>query len=237
MTAREWVKRGALMTLIGAVLSGPVAVGIVQVVQPQPAWRGAETFVREFHSVQTLPYFAGFVLIAGFVGLIVGLWGIAPERLRVRLLCAVACTATFAAMVLLNYALQTTVIPSIVRDWSPDSAPVIAALTMANPTSLGWALEMWGYGVLGVATWLAAPAFPATPPGRLAQAFFTANGPISIAGALLTALGPGWTTSPGGLVAFAVWNLIVVAMAISALYAVRDTAPSPRVRRADPAAA
>jgi hypothetical protein len=36
-------------------------------------------------------------------------------------------------------------------------AVLIGALTMANPSSLAWGLEMWGYGFLSVGTWQVAP--------------------------------------------------------------------------------
>jgi len=55
------------MVLCGIILSGPVAVGIVEIWAPQPAWRDAATFVHYYSWFQTLPYLYGFVLVGGFV--------------------------------------------------------------------------------------------------------------------------------------------------------------------------
>lgn len=37
--------------------------------------------------------------------------------------------------------------------------PVFPPLTMVNPESFAWSLEMFGYAAMRVATWLLAPAF------------------------------------------------------------------------------
>jgi hypothetical protein len=97
---------------------------------------------------------------------------------------------------------------------------------MANPRSLGWGLEMWGYAVLGVATWLTAPVFGNTRTGRWTRAVFVANGPLSIAGAMATALSPGWVLRPVGLGAFAAWNILSVAMIRLTVFSCR-AAPDP----------
>ncbi len=121
---------------------------------------------------------------------------------------------------LLNYVLQTTVVPELARDVDAN-ASLIGAFSMSNPRSLGWALEMWGYGALGVATWLVAPVFARH---RAATWAFVANGPISIVGAAWTAARPGWELSAPGLIAFAMWNVLVVVMAATALSALRRRA-------------
>jgi hypothetical protein len=52
---------------------------------------------------------------------------------------------------------------------------------------------------------------------RAARYAFVANGPVSIAGALLTTLLPGWVMNPVGLVAFALWNVLLATMAVLTL--------------------
>jgi hypothetical protein len=64
--------------------------------------------------------------------------------------------AAFAAMIVINYSVQTTLVPGLVSRYTAADAPVVAAFTLSNPTSLGWALEMWGYALLGVAAMMAA---------------------------------------------------------------------------------
>jgi MFS family permease len=207
----------ATCTLVGALASGPLALWVLGASHAQPAWQDARTFAANYHSLQALPFFLGLLLVAGFVVLIASLHTLASASLRPRTQSAVIFTSVFAALVLFNYALQTTFVPGLVvmRDSAND--PLLAALTMTNPRSLGWTLEMWGYGWLGVATWLVAPVFHGAGLERAARWAFVANGPLSVVGALWTALQPGWVMTTPGMVAFAAWNVLVVAMAALAM--------------------
>lgn len=224
MSALRWARRGAWLTLAGTLLSGPVAVTLVELTRPQPPWRDAATFAAHFHVIQTLPYLLGFSLVGGLVVLVVALRELAPAELRPRASIGVALAAAFAALVLLNYVLQASFVPGLVAQFRPSDAPVVEALTMANPRSLGWCLEMWAYGVAGVATWLVAPVFGGTPLERAAVLAFVANGVVSVAGALVTAAWPGWVLTPVGLAGYGAWNLLVVAMAVLSLVALRARA-------------
>ena len=69
----------ALGTLIGILLSGPVAVALVSVTHPQPPWRDAELFARSYHVIQDVPYLGGIVLVAALVLLIASLHAAARE--------------------------------------------------------------------------------------------------------------------------------------------------------------
>lgn len=217
----RWASAGAWMTLAGALLSGPISLVLVNSTHPQPPWQDSAAFVRQYHPIQTLPFFLGFALVGGLVVMTVGVSLLARPEHRVRASVAVALISAFSALVFLNYIVQTTFVPLLVRDYGSPSAPVIAALTMSNPNSLGWCLEMWAYALAGVATWLVAAVFEQ---GRLEKATrlaFTVNGPTSIASALATAFVPGWALTTTGLVAFGVWNLLLVAMCALALVALR----------------
>jgi hypothetical protein len=222
--ALRWAGHGAWLTLGGTLLSGPVGVALVELTRPQPPWRDAATFVAHYHPIQTLPYLLGFALVAGLVVLVVALGELAPAELRPRASVAVVLAAAFAALVFLNYVLQTTFVPGLVARFRSSDAPVVEAFTMANPRSLGWCLEMWAYGIVGVATWLVAPVFGGTPLERAARLAFVANGVASVASALATAAWPGWVLTPLGFVGYGVWNLLVVAMAVLSLVAFRARA-------------
>jgi hypothetical protein len=216
-TAEKTALRGAWLLLAGIVLSGPVGMWLVTL-HPQPSWSGPDAFALAYHPVQTLPYFLGFLLVGGAVTLIAGLQARAPEELAGRATAATAFAAAFAALIFFNYVVQTTFVPALVRDYRSEDGPLVAALTLSNPRALGWALEMWGYAVLGVATWLAAPVMAREGRlGRAAAALFVANGPVSIAGGVWTALAPGWVMSRAGMAMFATWNLLVVVMSILAI--------------------
>jgi len=213
---------GAVATLAGILLSGPVSLALVRL-HPQPAWSGPEAFARAYHPIQTIPYFTGFLLVGGALYLIAALQTLASEPLRARANAALAFAAAFAAMIFFNYVLQTTFVPSLVRGGSPENPGLIAALSLSNPRALGWALEMWGYGVLGVATWLIAPVLSERGRvGRIAGALFVANGLISVVGALWTALQPGWVMSTPGMTLFGVWNLLMIMMMLMVVAAFRS---------------
>jgi hypothetical protein len=221
MNPRNFVAIAAATALAGAILSGPIGIWVVGATHPQPPWSGPAEFAASYHPIQTLPYFMGMLLVGGFAALIAGLHQVAPDSARVRTTVALVLTGAFAAMIFTNYAIQTTVVPALVALRGPGDAPLVGLLTMANPVSLGWSLEMWGYAVLGVATWFAAPAFGSSSIERTTRLLFTLNGPVSLASGFATALQPGWVLTGAGFVSFAVWNLLIVVMLISTILSMR----------------
>lgn len=227
---------GAAVTLAGIVLSGPVSLALVRL-HPQPAWSGPDAFARAFHPLQTMPYFTGFLLVGGALYLIAALHVLARDGVRARAAAALGFAAAFAALIIFNYIVQTTFVPALVHSRSAETAPLLTALSLSNPAALGWAIEMWGYAVLGVATWLIAPVLSDYGrSGRVAAALFVANGPVSIVGAVWTALRPGWVMTPAGFGMFAGWNLLVLVMVALVIPALRSNAHA-RDLPAHPAAA
>lgn len=211
----------AAAVLVGIVLSGPVAVGLVSATHAQPAWQGARAFAHAYHPVQSLPYLGGIVLVIALVMLMASVHEVASARHRARTGAALVFTAAFAALICFNYVVQTTFLPELARHYDADNAAIVAVFSMSNPTSLAWGIEMWGWGLLGVATLLVAPVFRGTALERATALCFAANGPVSFAGALLTCVRPGWVMTQPGLVAFVLWNLLISAMAVLALVAFR----------------
>jgi hypothetical protein len=211
----------ATATLIGLLLSGPPAIVVLAELHPQPPWQGAEVFAEHFHPSQSFPYWAGFFLVGAYVVLMASLHALATDAEKPRTAAALVFTAAFASLVFLNYIVQTTVIPALVRPYSPENAAIVALLSMSNPTSLAWALEMWAWGFLGVATWLASPVFSGDRVERLASAAFVANGVSSVFSALSTAARPAWVMTVPGFVGFLSWNALVFAMSILVVVALR----------------
>lgn len=219
---RQLAIYGAWLTITGVVVSGPLALVLVNALHPQPPWQDPETFVRHFHPMQTLPFFGGFFLIGGFVLLIASLHAMANEAQKPWTTAALVFVSVYAAMVFTNYVLQTTFVPALAQRYTPADGPLLAAFTMSNPRSLAWGLEMWGYGFLGVATWICASVFGDTPAERAAAWTFVANGPLSIVPAVFAALSPGWVMTPFGLASFIGWNVLALAMGVFALVAFRQ---------------
>jgi hypothetical protein len=161
-------------------------------------------------------------MITGFVVMMAAIYQLAAERQKTVALVAVMLTAAFSTLIFFNYINQTTFAPAMARNYRPEYDPILTAFSMANPRSLGWAIEMWGYGFLGVATWLAAPVFGGSRLERATAVLMVLNGIVSVISALATAYDPGWVLTTPGLVSFGVWNVVVFALAICVGLALRQ---------------
>jgi hypothetical protein len=211
---------GAWSAIAGILLSGPVATATVQAVRPQPAWRDARTFAASYSPVQALPYVFGLLFIGGCVVLVAALHGLARAERRTVTRLGLVFSGVGATFIGLNYVIQITFLPALVRGGEASMNDVVTALAMANPASLAWALEMWGYAWLGVGAWLAARALERSGVERAARGMLAGNGAISIAGAATTVARLEWVLSPAGLASYAVWNawfLVTLALVLIAL--------------------
>ena len=195
----------AAVVLAGIILSGPVAVVLVEVLAPQPSWQGVTTFIEHYSWLQSLPYVFGFFIAGGFILLVASTpIGDDDGRSLLRRI-ALAFTAISAGLIFFNYVMQTAFIPLSLHE----SPMIVAATTMANPNSLGWALEMYGYAILGIATAFLAPLFSASPRQRVIARLFVINCILSVVGAFLMPLFPGWVLSVTGMIVGAAWNVLV----------------------------
>ena len=161
---------GAILSATGILTSGPLAVLVVARVRPQPLWNGPVLFVDNFHRIQTLPFYFGLLLATGSILMLVSIRLLAKRQATA--LAALIFMSIGAALVIFNYVTQTTFIPAIVTTYTPEIGPVLTTLSMSNPNSLSWALEMWGYGLMGLGTWFAAGFFGTTRLERIAKALF-----------------------------------------------------------------
>jgi uncharacterized membrane protein len=83
---------------------------------------------------------------------------------------------------------------------------------MANPMSLSWAVEMWGYGILGVATWLMAGYYKEK--NNIISRFLILNGIVSIATIVFTIADINWVLTTTGLIAYMFWNVLMIVLMI-----------------------
>ncbi|MEE4197459.1 MAG: hypothetical protein V2I54_07425 [Bacteroidales bacterium] len=200
---------GAVLIVLGTIFPSLFALFL----QPkQPPWESAAVFVQHYHVIQSLPFYFGFFLVGGSFMLLVAIYLLADSRPLP--LAGLVFGITGGAIVFINYIIQTTYIPAVVSGYTPDQAVILRALSMGNPTSLAWALEMWGYGSLGLGTWFAASFFGATKLERFAKTLFILNGILSLVGALWTAVDLGWVLTTPGYISFGVWNLLYLVLAI-----------------------
>lgn len=204
---------GAILSATGILTSGPLAVLVVALVRPQPLWNGPVLFVDNFHRIQTLPFYFGLLLATGSILMLVSIRLLAKRQATA--LAALIFMSIGAALVIFNYVTQTTFIPAIVTTYTPEIGPVLTTLSMSNPNSLSWALEMWGYGLMGLGTWFAAGFFGTTRLERIAKALFILNGVFSVFGASMASIDLGGVFSTAGMVGYGLWNVLYLALAIT----------------------
>ena len=210
---------GAMVALVGFVLSGPASFIIIRVVRPQPTWVSSSVFVENYHIIQDIPYYFGFLLIGGMLMVSVGHYLSETEMSepikRFNLLFALAWTIVFCTLVSFNYICQISFIRNLAVNYKPEHDVAIATYSMANPLSFCWANEMWGYAFLGISTWLTAGYYANR--NNLIRILMIANGILSLASAISTIIGVGWIMTTAGLVAYFLWNLLMIFM-MAAIY-------------------
>lgn len=208
----------AAVVIAGMLLSGIPATLTVYWWHPQPEWVNWETFIEHYHPVQSLPFAGGFLLIVGFTFFIAAAKQLAvPSTLKIPATLATIFVAAYAAIIGTNYALQVAWVPELVRQ----NDPALAGITMHNPHSMGWILEMFGYAFLGLATWSIALVFWGSKMMNTIRYLLIANGFISIAGAITITAGVRWIFDLTGIIGYLVWNLLVITTMVMVYYEFR----------------
>lgn len=205
---------GALMALIGYITSGPLGFILVRATHPQPEWVSPSVFAANYHFVQDIPYYLGLLLIGGMVVLVSGhfLQKTEKEKTRLQLLLSLLFTGVFAALIFFNYICQTTFIRNLALYYKPENDPIIASFSMANPQSLSWSIEIWGYGILGLATWLLAEYYKGK--NVLIWGLLILNGTISLGTVVVTIADINWVLTKSGIIAYMFWNILMIALMI-----------------------
>jgi len=177
-----------------ATLSGPVSA-IVTIYEGERPWHDAQSYAGHADWLQQTPLWIGFALEAASVLLVVRMASLAFERHRTRSLLSIVVVAIYAAVITVNFALQITSVP----------------VQMTNRTTPISALEIFGYGVLGIATAVLAEAIPThTRRKRMIRWLLRSNGVLSLGGLIVTSASLGWVQTAAGLASFVGWNLLIV---------------------------
>jgi hypothetical protein len=124
----------------------------------------------------------------------------------------------FTAVVFLNYIIQTTYIPYLAINNPPEAVYVLPMFTMANPGSLAWALEMYGWGGIGLSFIFMAFIFDKGTYEKPLKILFIANGISSCLSALKTSINMNWLFSPAGFAALIIWNVLVFVIDVLLLH-------------------
>jgi hypothetical protein len=212
---RQLISIGARIALFGFVTSGPVAFAIVSLVKPQPAWTSSAVFAENYALVQNLPYYFGFFLVAGMFMIVAGHflnYSGGSDEVRFRLLLALGATTIFCVLISFNYICQSTFVANLATGYKPEYESAVFIFSMSNPLSLCWAIEMWGYGLLGIGTWLMAACYS----GRNAwiEKLLIVNGSVSVIGAIWVSIDISWVMTPIGLIAYLGWNVLMMVVLV-----------------------
>lgn len=209
------ISLGAIVALTGFLMSGPVAFMIVRLIKPQPAWVSSTVFVENYGTIQDLPFYFGFLLIGGMLMLSAGHYlnfKKDDDLKKFHLLVALGWTIVFCTLISFNYICQTTFVHNLALHYKPEYDAAISMFSMSNPHSFCWANEMWGYGFLGIATWLMAGYYEGK--SNFIRWLFIANGVVSIISAIWTIVDVNWVMTNAGLAAYFVWNVLMIVMMI-----------------------
>lgn len=203
---------GASLTVAGTLTSGPLAFLAVSAIQPQPAWSDASVYVSNYHPIQSLTFYFGMLLLVGSVMMMASIHVL--DGKNIKSLLALVFTSIACGLIAFNYLTEATFVPALVRHYTPSLDPIVSTFAVTNPSSLFWAIEMWGYGFLGLGTWFACGFFSGGGIESIAKILFVLNGIVSVIGAFWTGIRQEWVLSLAGLVAYAVWNALYLALAI-----------------------
>jgi hypothetical protein len=216
MKYSQLIRLGAIVALIGYVCSGPVGFLITTLVHPQPPWQSASLFASQYDIIQDIPYYFGLLLIGGMLMLAAGHYRIArsaSDETSFHLLLSVMWSVVFAAIISFNYLCQTTFIRHLALNYRSENDILISAFSLSNPMSLSWAIEMWGYGILGVANLLLSGYY--RQKNALIRSLLIANGIISIATVVVTIIDIHWILTASGLIGYFLWNILMISMMIA----------------------
>lgn len=201
------IRISAWLTIAGILFSGPLGLFISNLVQAQPSWENAEVFILHYHPIQRLTFLFGFIMILGFVMFISAIGQLADNQVKkVYSGMAIIFAAVYVVIIGLNYTLQVAYIPAVMH-LNPE---VAGMLTMVNPMSVSWVLEMFGYAFLGLSVWFLVPLLEGSKRTGTIRVLMILNGIVSILGAIITVFNISWVLSTAGLISYLVWNLLIL---------------------------
>ncbi len=209
------ISLGALVALVGYIMSGPVAFLVVNLVKPQPEWVSSKVFAENYSTIQDLPFYFGFLLMGGMLMLVAGHYLNFKEQddqKKFHLFVSFGWTIVFCALISFNYICQTTFVHNLALNYKPEYDFAISTFSMSNPLSFCWANEMWGYAFLGIATWLMAGYY--RDKNNFISSLLIANGIVSLLSVLWTIIDVSWVMTPIGLVAYFTWNVLMIVLLV-----------------------
>jgi hypothetical protein len=207
----------AILVILGIILSGPPLVFLVEYLKPQPSWVDTDTFVSNFHRLQTLPYWFGFLLLAGNILFIASVSRLPAVKGKIHSSISIICVVIYGSLVSFNYSIQATAIPALVSE----SNSALETFSMVNPSSICWTIEMFAYAILGIAFWLTSVAFQGGGIFKVIKYLMIFNGVSSVLGILIPVIEPEILLESSGIAGYVFWNLLVVSIMVLVIIAFR----------------
>jgi hypothetical protein len=167
----------AVLATLGAIAFTIAAVATA-IVYPSGEWRGIAAFAADYHPLQTLvTELPVFLLALSFVVLMASIHTITPDDRKILSLIGLAFALMYAAVLGASYYLQLAAVRlSLLHGETDGLTPFI----LANPHSIVWAWEGYGYGMMCLATLAIAPLFGASRLERWIRALLLVNGAIAL---------------------------------------------------------
>ena len=206
----KYLSVSALLTIVGILFSGPVGLFIVKTSGEQPPWQSAKVFIENYSPIQTMPYAFGFLLVAGFLLFFASLVNAGKDEQKPLEMMGLTLAIVFGSLISFNYIIQVAYIPNALDQ----NEAILSFLTMANPKSLVWATEMFGYAILGLATIVVAPLFSGGGLQKIIKWLLILNGVASIAGAVAVAFDLSAVLSAPAMIGYYFWNILIAVIMV-----------------------
>lgn len=203
-------KIAVYLNIFGIIFSGLVFPVLSTIICPQPVWKDADLFIKSYNKLQTATFYCGYFLVIGSLLTFIVLTMISKPEKKRWAISAMTLNIVFTAVVFLNYIIQTTYVPYLAMNNPPEASMILPVFTMANPGSFAWALEMYGWGGIGLSFIFMAFIFGGGNYEKALKILFIINGVCSVASALMTSFNMKWLFSGAGFTALIVWNLLVL---------------------------
>lgn len=202
--------KSVYLNILGIILSGLLFPILSTMFFPQPQWVSPELFIKSFHPIQTATFFCGYFLITGSLLTFISLYLKCDDNKKVFMFSALLINVIFSVIVFLNYIIQTTYIPYLAMNNPVETNTILPALTMSKAGSLAWALEMYGWGGIGLSFIMASPIFGNTKIETYLKYLFIINGICSVSAAIMTSINMNWIFSFAGFASLIIWNVLVL---------------------------
>ena len=140
----------------------------------------------------------GFVLVPSFIFLVICIHSYYGDKTHPYSLAGISFSIMYGVLIGFNYYMQLTL--------KPKGLSGLDLLSMNNPNSIMWVIEILGYFFMGLSTLAMAPVFGSTAVEKVVKYVFILNGLLGIGGLIGYALNFNLSIMFFGLI---LWNIVM----------------------------